>query len=95
VSFLLFLRPHRPEMPFDPTDEEDRLVGEHFEYLQRLRSEGKLLLAGPSPVEGDTIGIAIFEIDDEDEARAIVAADPAVTGGIMIPELRPLRLSVR
>jgi uncharacterized protein YciI len=95
MSFLLLLRPHRQEMPFDPTEEENRIVGEHFEYLQRLRREGKLLLAGPSPVEGDTIGIAIYELDDEDEVRAIVAADPAVAGGIMIPELRPLRISVR
>ncbi|MGZ8716773.1 MAG: hypothetical protein ACXWYO_06640 [Gaiellaceae bacterium] len=40
MSRLLFLRPHRPEMPF-------------------------------------------------------VAADPAVVSGIMTPEIRPLRLSVR
>jgi uncharacterized protein YciI len=95
LSWLLFLRPHRAEMPFEPTDDEDRIVGEHFEYLQRLRSEGKLLLAGPSAVVGDTIGIAIFELEDEDEVRAIVAADPAVASGIMIPELRPLRLAVQ
>jgi uncharacterized protein len=95
VSWLLFLRPHRPEMPFEPTDDESRITGEHFEYLNRLRSEGKLFVAGPSPVPGDTIGIAIFDLDDEDEVRALVAADPAVTSGIMIPELRPLRLSVR
>jgi uncharacterized protein len=95
MTWLLFLRPHRPEMPFEPTEEEERIVGEHFEYLKRLRGEGKLLVAGPSPVEGDTIGIAIYELDDEDEVRALVAADPAVVSGIMIPELRPLRLSVR
>jgi uncharacterized protein YciI len=61
VSWLLFLRPHRPEMPFDPTEEEERIVGD----------------------------------EDEDDVRALVAADPAVVSGIMIPELRPLRLSVR
>jgi uncharacterized protein len=95
MSWLVFLRPHRPEMPFEPTEEEDRITGEHFAYLQRLRAEGKLLLAGPSPVAGDTIGIAIFDVEDEAEVRALVAADPAVVSGIMTPELRPLRISVR
>ena len=95
MSWLLFLRPHRPEMPFEPTEEEDMIVGEHFEYLKQLRREGKLLLAGPSAVVGDTIGIAIFELEEEDEVRALLAADPAVASGIMIPELRPLRIAVR
>jgi uncharacterized protein len=95
MSWLLLLRPHRLEMPFEPTERESRIVGEHFDYLQSLREEGKLLLAGPSPVPGDPIGIAIFEVEDEDEMRAIVAADPAVTSRIMTAEIRPLRLSVR
>ncbi len=95
MSWLLFLRPHRPEMPFEPTEEEDRITGEHFAYLQRLRAEGKLLLAGPSPVAGDTIGIGIFDIDDEAEVRSLVAADPAVASGIMTAEIRPLHIAVR
>jgi uncharacterized protein YciI len=95
MSWLVHLRPHREEMPFAPTAEEERIVGEHFEYLQRLSAEGKLLLAGPSAVAGDTIGIAIYEVDDEDEVRALVAADPAVTSGIMVAEVRPLRIAVR
>ena len=95
MSWLLVLRPHRPEMPFEPTDEERRIVDEHFAYLQRLRDEGKLFVAGLSPVVGDTIGIAIFDLEEEDEVRELVAVDPAVTSGIMIPEVRPLRLSVR
>jgi len=95
MSWLLFLRATRDEMPIEPTAEESRIVGEHFAYLQRLRDEGKLLLAGPSVVPGDTIGIAIFEVDDEAEVRALVAADPAVVNGVMTAEIRPLRLSVR
>ena len=95
MSWLLFLRATREEMPFEPTAEESRIVGEHLAYLQRLRDEGKLLLAGPSPVPGDTIGIAIFEVEDEADVRQLVASDPAVVNGIMTAEIRPLRLSVR
>ena len=53
------------------------------------------MLAGPSPVPGDTIGIAVFDIDDESEVRAIVDVDPAVVNGVMTAEIRPLRISIR
>ena len=96
MSWLVLLRPVRPELPVDPTEEESRIVGEHYEYLQRLCREGKLVLAGPSHVEiGDTIGICVYDVEDEAEVRALVAADPALVNGVMTAELRPLRISVR
>jgi len=95
MSFLVLLRPTRAEMPFEPTEEESRIVGEHYDYLARLRDVGKLVVAGPSIVVGDTIGIGVLDIDDEAEAQAIVAADPAVVNGIMVAEVRPMRIAVR
>jgi uncharacterized protein len=96
VSWLVVLRPVRAEMPFEPTAEESHAVSEHFAYLQRLRDEGKLVLAGPSPVApGDTIGIGVYDVEDEAEALALVEADPAVTSGVMTAELRPFRISIR
>lgn len=96
MSWLVLLRPVRPGLPIDPTEEESRVVGDHFRYLQRLREEGKLVLAGPSHVEvGDTIGIAVFDVEDETEMRAFLGADLAIVNGVMTGELRPLRISVR
>jgi uncharacterized protein len=95
MSWLVVLRPVREEMPFEPTDEESRIVGEHYEYLKRLRAEGRLVLAGPSAVPGDTFGLGIFDQQDRADVEAIVAQDPAVTGGIMTAEIRPYRISVR
>ena len=95
MSFLVILRPAREEMPLEPTADESRIVDEHYANLVRLRDEGKLVVAGPSVVPGDTIGIVVLSVDDELEARAIVAADPAVSNGVMVAELRPLRIAVR
>jgi len=95
MSFLVFLRPARPEMPFEPTEEESRIVGEHYDYLVSLRDAGKLVVAGPSVVPGDTIGIGVLDVEDEAEVQAIVAADPAVSSGVMTAEIRPMRISVR
>jgi uncharacterized protein YciI len=95
VSWLVVLRPVRAEMPFEPTEEEARIVGEHYEYLKQLRADGRLVLAGPSALPGDTFGLGIFDQDDRADVEAIVAADPAVTGGVMTAEIRPYRISVR
>ena len=95
MSWLVILRPTREEMAFEPTDEELRIVSDHYEYLVGLRDEGKLVVAGPSIVAGDTFGIGVLDVDDEDEVRAIVAADPAVGRGAMTAEIRPLRIAVR
>ena len=95
MSFLVILRPAREEMPFEPNADESRIVHEHYANLVRLRDEGKLVVAGPSVVPGDTIGIVVLSVDDELEARAIVAADPAVSSGVMVAELRPMRIAVR
>ena len=95
MSFLVLLRPHREELAFEPTEEESRIVGEHYAYLVSLRDQGKLVVAGPSVVLGDTIGIGVLDVDDEAEARAIVAADPAVISGVMTADIRPMRIAVR
>jgi uncharacterized protein len=81
-------------MAEDPTEAEQAVLADHFAYLQRLRDEGRLIVAGPSLAGEDTFGLVVLSIEDEDEARAAMAADPAVTGGVMTATLRPLRLSV-
>ena len=95
MSFLVILRPVRAEMPFEPTDEESAVVSAHYDYLVSLRDAGKLVVAGPSVVRGDTIGIGVLDVDDEAEAQAVVAADPAVAGAVMTAEIRPMRIAVR
>ena len=95
MSWLVVLRPVREEMPFEPTEDESRIVSEHYAYLRQLRAEGRLVLAGPSALPGDTFGLGIFEQEDRAEVEAIVAGDPAVKGGVMTAEIRPYRISVR
>jgi uncharacterized protein YciI len=75
------------------TDEEQEVWSRHFARLQRLLDEGVLVLAGPTLGSINT-GVAVFEAPDEEAARAIVAADPAVAGGYARGELRPFRVSL-
>ena len=95
MSWLVVLRPVRAEMPFEPTEQESRVIAEHYAYLQSLRLAGKLVVAGPSIVPGDTFGIGIIDVVDELEAQGIVQTDPAVASGVMTAEIRPFRIAVQ
>jgi uncharacterized protein YciI len=97
AQFMYILRPVRPDMLTGRglTAEEGRLLAEHFAYLQGLLAQGSLKLAGRTVTSGpETMGIAVFEAADEAAARAIMAADPAVSEGVMTAEVFPFRISL-
>jgi predicted enzyme related to lactoylglutathione lyase/uncharacterized protein YciI len=63
-------------------ENQAKLAG-HIEYMGKLYDEGKLLMGGPM-VDGNT-GMLIFKAASEDEAKQILAADPAFGGGLIKP----------
>ncbi len=90
-AWIYILRPPRQTFVQDMTEEERAIMSEHAGYLKGLLDEGKLVLAGPAL--GPVFGVAVLEATDEDEARAIMAADPAVRSGLQTAELSPFRVS--
>jgi uncharacterized protein YciI len=91
--WLYLLRATRPAMVDEPSDDELVVLHAHFSYLERLTAEGIVVLAGPSVGEPDTFGLVVLDLEDEREARALMLADPSITGGIMTGELRPFRMT--
>lgn len=70
------------------TEREEKIVGRHFEKLQKLLEEGKLILAGKtSGIDEKTFGIVILEVESQEEAITIMKNDPSVAEGIMTAEL--------
>jgi uncharacterized protein YciI len=92
AAWLYILRPPRQTFSEDMTDDEREIMQAHFRHLQELLADGTLVLAGPalSPL----FGIVVIEAEDEDEARRIAAADPAVSSGLQTVELSPFRVSL-
>jgi uncharacterized protein YciI len=90
VSFLVVMRPAR-----DGVEQETELLQEHWAYLRELHAGGKLVVAGPSWVGEDPFGVGVFDLKDRAEVEAIVAADPAVTSGLLTPEIRPMMIVTR
>lgn len=91
-SWVCFLHPPRERFVETITEDEAAIMQTHAGYLDQLLQDGVLVLAGPTFGDVNT-GISIFDADDEDAARALMLADPAVQAGLMTPELRPMRVS--
>jgi uncharacterized protein YciI len=81
-------------MAVKPTEEESRIVDEHFEHLTREHEAGRVRSAAVSAMPGDPIGLVVVDVESEDEARALMESDPAIVGGIMTGELRPYRVAI-
>lgn len=77
------------------TPDKSKIVQEHFMRLQKMLSEGTLILAGRTQVSFDkTIGIVVFEADSFEEAKLIAENDPAVKGKIMTVEVFPYAVAL-
>ncbi len=95
-QFVYRLQPARPGMLSDgPTADEERIIGEHFAYLQDLSARGILKLAGRTLTTGpETFGICILVVADEAAAQAVMAADPVLRHGVMKAELFPFHIAL-
>lgn len=77
------------------TDREEEIVDRHFNKLQELLKEGKLVLAGRTlNMDEKTFGIVIIDVSSEEEAKNIMENDPAVKEGVMTAELFPYRVAL-
>ncbi len=95
-QWLYLLRPSRLEMVTGtPTPEEIETVSRHFAYLKDLTEKGVTILMGRTQNnDEDTLGIVIFEAEDESAARMIMENDPAVRGGVMRAVLYPYQIAL-
>ncbi|HRJ26903.1 MAG TPA: YciI family protein [Fimbriimonadaceae bacterium] len=96
MQFLCLLRPTRLEMVTEgPTEDEAAVIGAHFEYLQGLVAQRVMLVVGRTQNNDEkTLGLAIFEAENEPAAQEIVRSDPAVAQGMMSAEVFPYRIAL-
>lgn len=78
------------------TDRENGIIERHFQTLQKLQAEGKLLLAGRTlTTTPEGFGIVILNVASEAEARRLMENDDAVKEGIMTAQLFPFRVALK
>ena len=91
-TFVYVLKLVRPESLGRMSPQEEALVDEHFEYLKKAMSEGKLVLAGRC-TNGE-FGIVIFRAESEKQANEFMKNDPAVKEGFMTAEMHPFHIAL-
>ena len=95
AQYLYRIQPVRNGFLIESTPEEDVIVAEHFQYLQRLTEKGIVLLAGRTlNTDASSFGIVVFEAESEDAARELVRNDPAVRASVFRAELFPYRVAL-
>jgi uncharacterized protein YciI len=95
--FLYRIQITRPAiLTAGPTAEESAIMTAHAEHLERLASQGVVLLAGRTLNTDPTcFGIVVFAAADLPAARAIMEGDPGVRAGLWHAELFPFRIAYR
>ncbi|NHJ05841.1 MAG: hypothetical protein EAX90_13525 [Candidatus Heimdallarchaeota archaeon] len=93
--FLGIIKPTREGFMTNPTEEENKVMQEHFEYLKKLLAEDKLVLAGPVLNEKNPFGLYIFQCESIEEAENLFENDPSIISGVQqIKEFEPFKLSL-
>lgn len=71
-------------------EETKKLFKGHMANINKLAKEGKLVVAGPfMKNDRNYRGIYIFNVETVDEAKALVATDPAIKANLLEAELTP------
>lgn len=61
------------------TPEERTIMQQHVAYWKDLMDKGKVITFGPVLDPAGAYGLGIIKVDSEDEAKAFIANDPAIT----------------
>lgn len=71
-------------------EETKKLFEGHMANINKLAKEGKLVVAGPfMKNDRNYRGIYIFNVETVEEAKALVATDPAIKANLLEAELTP------
>jgi uncharacterized protein YciI len=79
------------------TQNDQAIVGEHFQRLLKYKAEGVIVLAGRTELDlnnPEMMGLVIFYAKDDQEALQFMMDDPAVKNKIMQPKVHPYGIAV-
>jgi uncharacterized protein YciI len=88
--FYVRLIPPRPTFAKDMNADERAMMQQHVVYFHRLFGQGKVLVFGPVLDPADNFGMAVLEVADEAEARALLDGDPTIVAGMNRFSLNPM-----
>ena len=94
THWVFRLIPPRPTFDRDMTDAEREIMGRHADYWAKFAETGRVVVYGPVRDATGAWGLGVIEATDEDEVRALVHDDPAVSSGLQRIEYGPMVVSI-
>jgi|SRR5689334_263501 uncharacterized protein YciI len=91
--FLMKLLPARKDFATTMTEAEVAIMKSHAAYWMKFVDAGSCVTFGPVYDPAGIWGLGIVEAGDEEAARRLGAADPAVIAGIGSYEILPMRVA--
>lgn len=95
LGILTLTEKYKDEKNWSKADET--IVGEHFQRLVKLKTDGVVILAGRTQLETSDpgmMGLVIFYAKDEKEAQQLMQDDPAVKNKIMLAKVVPYAVAI-
>lgn len=89
LEFQMALLKRGPKYTADFARDAPDVQKQHVAYVQSMLESGKLMIAGRVKDDPELSAVYIFRTKSADEARGWTAADPAVAGQFLVPELHP------
>lgn len=93
MLFWVEFHPCRPDFFQSMSQEEALVMMGHLRSLEQHQEAGRLEFAGRTA--GAEHGLAIFELPSEEELAAVLAENPAVKAGLLVPRARPYTLPIK
>ncbi len=89
------LVPPRATFPGDITPEEAKAMGEHAAHLRAHAAAGAVIVAGPVAAKEGAWGLCVLQVETDDEAAALTAADPLMHANLGFRyELTPMMSAI-
>jgi len=95
IHFMLKSTPPRTTFQQDMTDEERNIMLQHIAYWKDKQNQGIALVFGPVLNPSAPHGLAIIEVENEEQVPKLIAEDPAVVAGIMTTEFYPMKAIIK
>lgn len=91
-QFVVHLNGTRPNWPDEMSQEEEKVMGEHFVYLKELTAKKICLMAGPCM--GLRVGLIVLETESKEQAAKIMEKDASVVAGVHTFEVYDFHLAL-
>jgi uncharacterized protein YciI len=92
---MLTSTPPRLSFHQDMTEEERNIMLQHINYWTDKQNQGIALVFGPVLNPSAPHGLAIIEVEHEEQVPILIGEDPAVLAGIMTTEYYPMKAVIK